>query len=313
MMQLHYFPILKKKFQLVGIDPTGVKFSEYYPKHIKLISDFFSYKKLKKTIKNKKAKVITSFAMFYDLEDPVQFAREIYQSLDDNGIWCFEQSYLPSMLKANSFDTICHEHLEYYSLTSLQYLMIKNDLKIFKVSKNNINGGSIRCYVTHKDNTIYDNQLNLDYFNGLLLAEKKLKIKEKKIYKRFFLNINKLKKNINSKLINIKKKNKNIFILGASTKGNTILQFLGINKNIIPYAIERNKEKIGAKTIGSNIEIISEKTAKLYFPDFKLVLPWHFRKEIVKREIDYLKKNGKLIFPLPNMLIIDNKNYTKYV
>lgn len=101
--------------------------------------------------------------------------------------------------------------------------------------------------------------------------------------------------------------------MGASTKGNTILQFLGISKNIIPYAIERNKEKIGAKTIGSNIEIISEKTAKLYFPDFKLVLPWHFRTEIVKREIDYLKKNGKLIFPLPNMLIITKKNYTKYV
>ena len=300
------------KYKKYGIDPSQIV-KKINKKKITVVNDFFPIKKRANKISKIKFNIITSIAMFYDLDNPNLFVEEIKKYLNKKGIWVFEMSYLIDMLKLNSFDTICHEHLEYYSLTSLQYLMIKNDLKIFKVSKNNINGGSIRCYVTHKDNTIYDNQINLDYFKSLLLVENKLKIKQKKIYKNFLLNINKLKDKINSKISNIKKKNKNIFILGASTKGNTILQFLEINKNIIPYAIERNKEKIGAKTIGSNIEIINEKTAKLYFPDFKLVLPWHFRKEIVKREIDYLKKNGKLIFPLPNMLIIDKKNYTKYV
>ena len=301
-----------KNFRKFGIDPSQIvkKINE---KKITVINDFFPIKKKSNKISKIKFNIITSIAMFYDLDNPNLFVEEIKKYLDNKGIWIFEMSYLIDMLKLNSFDTICHEHLEYYSLTSLKYLMDKNDLKIFKVSKNNINGGSIRCYVTHKVNKIYDTQLNHSYFRNHLLAEKNLKIKEIKIYKKFLLNINKLKKKIISKIINIKKKNKSVFILGASTKGNTILQFLEINKNIIPYAIERNKEKIGAKTIGSNIEIISEKMAKLYFPDYKLVLPWHFREEIIKREIQYLKRDGKLIFPLPNMLVIDKKNYLKYV
>ena len=301
-----------KKYKKFGIDPSQIV-KKINKKKITVINDFFPITKKSNKIAKIKFNIITSIAMFYDLDNPNLFVKEIKKYLDKKGIWIFEMSYLIDMLKLNSFDTICHEHLEYYSLTSLNYLIDKNDLKIFKVSKNKINGGSIRCYVTHKDNKIYDNQLNLRYFRNHLLTEKNLKIKKKKIYIKFLINIQKIKKKIISKIINIKKKNKSIFILGASTKGNTILQFLGINKNIIPYAIERNKEKIGAKTIGSNIEIISEKTAKLNFPDYKLVLPWHFREEIIKREIEYLKKDGKLIFPLPNMLIIDKKNYLKYV
>ena len=301
-----------KKYRKYGIDPSQIV-KKIDKNKITVVNDFFPTKKKVNRISKTKFNIITSIAMFYDLDNPNLFVKEIKKYLDKKGIWIFEMSYIIDMLKLNSFDTICHEHLEYYSLTCLEYLITKNKLKIFKVSKNNINGGSIRCYVTHKDNIIYDNQLDMQYIKNLLLAEKKIKIKEKKIYKKFLFNINKLKKKINLMINNIRRKNKNIFILGASTKGNTILQFLEINKNIIPYAIERNKEKIGAKTIGSNIEIISENKAKLYFPDYKLVLPWHFKTEIIKREIDYLKKNGKLIFPLPNILIIDKKNYSQYV
>tara|TARA_B100000795_G_C22555961_1_gene344371 strand:- start:53 stop:631 length:579 start_codon:yes stop_codon:yes gene_type:complete len=190
--------------------------------------------------------------------------------------------------------------------------MKHNSLKIFKVTKNKINGGSIRCYVTHDKNTMYDQQKNTIYLNKLLKNEKKLKIKSVEIYKNFFSNISKIKIKLKKIIEDIKKNNKSIYVLGASTKGNTILQFLDINNKIIPFATERNREKFGAKTIGSNIEIINEDITKKNPPDYQLVLPWHFKKEIINREKNYLKNGGKLIFPLPNIKIITKKNYLKY-
>ena len=186
-------------------------------------------------------------------------------------------------------------------------------MKLVKIKFNNVNGGSIRCFVTHKNNNIYDNKKNIEFYKKLIKVENKLKIKKTKIYKKFSYEMNKLKKTIKSKIQIIKKNNKTLYVLGASTKGNTILQFLDVNKKIIPYAIERNKSKIGAKTIGSNIDIISEKEAKKNKPDYKFVLPWHFKEEIIKRELNYILDNGKLLFPLPNVLIVDKKNYKSYV
>ena len=306
---LNYYNKNCSKF---GIDPSQIT-NKINKKKITLINDFFPLKKKSKLIFNKKFKIITSIAMFYDLDDPNIFVKEIKKYLDKNGIWIFELSYLIDMLKLKSFDTICHEHLEYYSLTCLEYLVNKNDLKIFKVSKNSINGGSIRCYVVHQENTNYDNIKNIKFLKKLLDHEKKLQVHKRKIYDQFSLAINKLKKNLNIKINNIKKKNKTIFVLGASTKGNTILQFLGLNQKIIPYAIERNKLKVGASTIGTNIKIISESKGKTLNPDFKLVLPWHFKSEIIKREIHYIQNGGILIFPLPKLKLINKNNYLKNV
>tara|TARA_Y100000591_G_C21810819_1_gene687774 strand:+ start:35 stop:1060 length:1026 start_codon:yes stop_codon:yes gene_type:complete len=306
---LNFYP---KNFEKYGIDPSQI-IKKINKKKIFTIQDYFPLKKNQKKLLNKKFDIITSIAMFYDLENPNLFVNKIKKYLSEKGFWIFELSYLVDMLKLNSFDTICHEHLEYYSLSSLEYLMKKHNLKIFKVSRNKINGGSIRCFVTHKDNFIYDKKNNYKLYNSLLLAEKKLKIKNKYIYTKFVLSINNIKKKILYKINSILKNKETIYILGASTKGNTILQFLGIDNKIIPYAIERNKEKIGAKTIGSNIKIVSEKFAKQKEPDYKLVLPWHFKKEIIEREIDYLKKGGNLIFPLPNLSLVNFKNYRKYV
>ena len=217
------------------------------------------------------------------------------------------------MLKLNSFDTICHEHLEYYSLHSLDYLMRKHNLKIFKITKNDINGGSIRCFITHNENLDYDTKKNKKFITKMMNYEKKLKIKQKKIYIRFNNKKLQLKNKLKEKIFKIIKQNKKIFVLGASTKGNTILQFIGINRETIPYAIERNQEKIGARTIGTDIKIISENDVKNIEPHFKLVLPWHFKNEIVKRELNYIKAGGKLIFPLPNLLTINKNNYKKFI
>ena len=305
---LNFYP---KKFKKYGIDPSQI-IKKINKKKVNVINDFFPPQK-KNLLLNLKFDLITSIAMFYDLQNPNIFVKKIKTHLKYNGVWIFELSYLIDMLKLNSFDTICHEHLEYYSIHSLEFLLKKHNLKIFNISRNTINGGSIRCFVTHSDNIIYDKNENIKKIKKLISYEKKIKIKRTYIYDKFDKNINKIKKKLISKIKSILKKKNKIYILGASTKGNTILQFLNINDKVIPYAIERNKQKIGAKTIGSNIIIVSEEFAKNSEPDYKLVLPWHFKREIINREFNYIKKGGKLIFPLPKVLIIDKKNFSKYV
>ena len=305
---LNFYP---KKFQKYGIDPSQI-IKKINKKKINVINDFFPPRK-KNLLSNLKFDLITSIAMFYDLQNPNIFVKKIKAHLKHNGVWIFELSYLIDMLKLNSFDTICHEHLEYYSIHSLDYLMKKHNLKIFDISRNTINGGSIRCFVTHKNNKIYDKENGIKKLKKLISHEKKIKVTKINIYKEFDKKIKKIKNQLNNNISKIIKQNKKIYILGASTKGNTILQFLDIDNKIIPYAIERNKQKIGAKTIGSNIKIIGEKFIKNSEPDYKLVLPWHFKSEIINRELEYIKKGGKLIFPLPKMLKIDKKNYLRHV
>jgi len=296
---LKFFP---KKFIKIGVDPSQIS-KKLKNKNLKIINDFFPSKQIVKFIKNSKFKIITSIAMFYDLENPVDFVSNIKNILDNEGIWIFELSYLPDMLKLNSYDTICHEHLEYYSLTVLKYITEKCGMKIFKTKFNNINGGSIRCYVTHQDNIKFDRRDNFTQINKILDKEKKIKIKSLKPYKNFFIRILKMKIEMNRLFKKLKDNGKTIHVYGASTKGNTILQWNKIDKDIIRYAADRNPQKWGAKTIGSQIEIISENDSKKMKPDYYLVLPWHFKKEFIKREKKFLNQGGKMIFPLPKIKI----------
>ena len=300
---LNYFPKSVNKY---GIDPSQI-IKRIDKKKITVIKDFFPPKKENLESLKIKFDLITSIAMFYDINDPNLFVKNIKYYLKNKGIWVFELSYLVDMLKLNSFDTICHEHLEYYSLQTLNYLMKKNGLKIFNLSRNSINGGSIRCFVTHEKNSIYDKKQNIYKIKKLIKNEKKLKINSLYPYKKFYKNILKIKFDLKQLILSIKKQGKSIFILGASTKGNTILQFLNLNNKIINYAVERNKQKIGAITIGSNIKIISEQMSKRLNPDYYLVLPWHFKNEILNREKEFVRKGGNLIFPLPKIQIINNK------
>ena len=300
---LNYFP---KSVNKHGIDPSQI-IKRIDKKKITVIKDFFPPKKENLESLKIKFDLITSIAMFYDINDPNLFVKNIKYYLKNKGIWVFELSYLVDMLKLNSFDTICHEHLEYYSLQTLNYLMKKNGLKIFNLSRNSINGGSIRCFVTHEKNSIYDKKQNIYKIKKLIKNEKKLKINSLYPYKKFYKNILKIKFDLKQLILSIKKQGKSIFILGASTKGNTILQFLNLNNKIINYAVERNKQKIGAITIGSNIKIISEQMSKRLSPDYYLVLPWHFKNEILNREKEFVRKGGNLIFPLPKIQIINNK------
>jgi SAM-dependent methyltransferase len=296
---LKYYP---KDFIKFGVDPSDV--AQEVGDDITVIQDIFPSQELLKRTKGEKFDVITSIAMFYDLEDPVTFCQEIKAALAENGLWIFEMSYMPSMLKMNSYDTICHEHLEYYSLAVLDIILKKADLKIVDAVLNDINGGSIRCYATHIDNFTFKKQEAMQRLQQLRQEEFDLELDTDKPYKNFQDRINVHKDQLIGMLKTLKKEGKSIHIYGASTKGNTILQWCDIDNRIIDYAAERNPDKYGAYTLGTDIPIISEAESRAMKPDYYLVLPWHFKEEFLKREEETLKSGVGLIFPLPNVEII---------
>lgn len=296
---LGYYP---ENFEKYGVDPSDV--ASQITGNICVVQDLFPSKKLNEIVKENRFDVITSIAMFYDLEDPTDFARNIRSMLSDSGIWIFEMSYMPSMLELNSYDTLCHEHLEYYSLAVIEFILKRAGMKLINATLNEINGGSVRCYATHADNFEYglaDYQQNLA---KLRTREFDMELDTDKPYRFFQDRIDFHKMELNAYLRKLKREGKKIHIYGASTKGNTILQWCGIDTTIVDYAAERNPDKFGAMTLGTEIPIISEAESRAMNPDYYLVLPWHFKEEIIEREQEMLKKGVGFIFPLPELNVV---------
>lgn len=280
----------------IGIDPTGDKFCEYYPENIMLVSDFFSSKKYF-NVSSKKAKVITSISMFYDLANPIEFAKEIAECLADDGIWHLEQSYMPSMLRQGCYDTICHEHLEYYSLSAIKRIIELAGLRIHNVSLNDTNGGSFAITVGH--NSKVDNYAEITW---LLQDEFRMGIKSSLI--KFADRVHDQRMSLLSLLSKLKTAHKSVVGYGASTKGNVVLQYCNITRELLPYIGEINSDKFECFTPGTNIPIIPESEVRAMKPDYMLVMPWHFKSGIIKREREYLNNGGKLIFPFPYVEVV---------
>lgn len=291
---LYCYPNSFVKF---GVDPSDI--AQEIAKGVTVVQDTFPSHELKELIAGQRFDIITSIAMFYDLEDPVDFVEQVKAILSEEGIWIFEVSYMPAMLAMNSYDTICHEHLEYYSFSVIENLMHKCGMKVVKVEFNNINGGSIRCYVTHVSNFKFKSRENQQTLEQVRQQEFDLELDTDKPYRNFQDRINRHKKELSGLLKALKREGKKIHIYGASTKGNTILQWCGLDNTIIDYAADRNPDKDGAKTIGTDIPIVSEEKSRAMKPDYYLVLPWHFRDEFLDREKVFLNEGGGLIFPLP--------------
>ena len=276
-------------------------FKNYYNDDITLIPDFFNKELFESKFQSKKAKIVTSIAMFYDLEDPKKFAKDIYEILDDNGIWHFEQSYKPSMLKTNAYDTICHEHLEFYSLKVVKELLESVNLKIIDVQTNSINGGSFAVTASRADANYIVNDVLIDW---MLFQEGQMKLETISPYLAFKERIFEHRDSLRKLILSLVKSGKKVYGYGASTKGNVLLQFCEFTSLEIPFIAEVNEEKFGKYTPGTHIKIISEEEAKMNKPDYFLVLPWHFKDNILSREKEYLKTGVKFIFPLPEIEII---------
>lgn len=284
----------------IGIDPTGEKFREYYPDEISLVPDFFSAANFHK-ISTKQAKVITSIAMFYDLDDPIAFARDIASVLAPEGVWHFEQSYMPSMLRTTSYDTICHEHLEYYSLDVVRRILDAADMKVLDVQMNSVNGGSFAVTAGHRQSPVQSNDAVVEWLLG---QEERMGLNTVRPFREFEDRVFRHKADLVRLLKGLASAGKKVFGYGASTKGNVTLQFCGITERELPVIAEVNAEKFGKFTPGTRIPIISEAEARAMKPDYFLVLPWHFKEGILQREQEFIARGGKFIFPFPEIEII---------
>lgn len=298
----------------VGIDPTTNVSKEAEKYASLIIQDYFNYPVYKKSrYGHKKAKIISSIAMFYDLEKPHVFVKDVYKLLDKDGLWLVQMSYLPLMLRQLAFDNTCHEHLEYYSLTSLKYLLDQHGFKIIDCQLNDINGGSFRIYIRKNgaDPTKFATAPYRDVaqhrVESILAHEKTLDLNKKKTYLDFYKKIGNLKIQTVNFIKQVHKNGKTIWGYGASTKGNTLLQWFGLDKTLIEGIAERSPKKFGHKTVGTNIPIYSEEEMRKRQPDYLLILPWHFISEFKTREATYLRKGGKFIVPCPKFEIIGNQ------
>ena len=295
----------KEKFKLFGIDPSAQKFKKNYDRKINVIFDYFSKENLDKKYKSMRFNLITSFAMFYDVDDPNKFCADIEKILDDKGVWILELSYLPLMLKNLTYDQICHEHVGYYTLSVFNRIAKKNKLRIIDLSFNEINGGSIEIICAKNKSNF---RSNIGKIRKVLNEEKKI---SKQSYDNFNARINKSKDLLQMFLqLNSKKK---IIGYGASTKGNIVLNHAKVTNSQIQEICDSSSKKFGKYTPGTNIKIISKSRMRELNPDYLLVLIWSFRKEVIKQEFNYLKKGGKLVFLLPRFHIVNLNNYKKYL
>jgi len=309
----------KEKLVVIDIGANDGTLLSYYPKnvhkisieHIKklaeiskqhaneVVNNFFSYEAYKRKTKNLQADIISAISCFYDMEDPNKFITDIKKIMKEDGIFIIQQNYLVSMLKINAFDNIVHEHLEYYSLLSLNNLLARHGMEVFDVESRKLNGGSFRTYICIKGKRKISKSV-ID----MQKMEKRLKLNNKKIYIDFAKRIAKEKEKITEFIKKEVKKGKKVYLYGASTRGNTMLQYFGLDYKLIKYAVERNPEKFGKIISSVGIPIISEEQARKDKPEYMLVLPWFFKEEFLKREKQYLKNGGHFIFPLPKLEII---------
>lgn len=302
-----------KRLMHVGFDPVPT-FKKYFSESMKnakvssykLITDYFHQEAFIREFRDQQVKVITAISMFYDLEDPNKFLKDINKCLSDAGLFVIQQNYLVGMFKQNAFDNIVHEHLEYYTLGSLEYLLKKHNLEVFDVSERDINGGSFRTYIRKEGSKVGGDFINKKV-SEMRDNEQKMGLNKERVYRLFSKRVDAIRKKIYEFIKKEANKGKLIYAYGASTRGSTLLQACNLDNKLIKAAIERNPEKWGKKMAALGIPIISEDQARKDHPDYYLVLPWFFKEEFIKREKDYLSSGGKMIFPLPNFEIITSK------
>ena len=295
-------------FVRVGIDPSSKKFASLFQPGIQVVYDFFSEKKVRSIIGDRQCRIITSIAMFYDLDDPIDFMRQIRALLAPNGVWALELSYLPLLCTQLTYDQICHEHVTYFSLSHMDWMMKKTGMKILDVSFNDMNGGSFYIYAGRDDGP---HQPNTAKIKQILDSEKPLDTEApyNRLRNRVFAHREEIRHFFELALA----AGKRVYGYGASTKGNIVLNYSGVTKNDLIAIGDRNPEKDGLTTPGTRIPIISHAKLRKERADYLFVLIWFLRKEVILDEIEFLVRGGKLVFDLPRLHVVDKGNYQRYL
>lgn len=287
---------------LIGFDPA--KNLALPDEPFLRVVDFFSEQSFRQVRKaNARAKVITSIAMFYDLDDPAAFVRDVAAVLDPEGIWIMQVADLPGMLLTNMYDNICHEHLLYLHLAPIERMLTEAGLQLVDIEMNSVNGSSYRLFVRHR-NGPEPTAEGYARLQSRRVAEFNMKLDESEPYDRFREAVVSNRHSLHYLLQFLKKESKLVIGYGASTKGNVILQYCDIGTDLLPYLADRNQRKHGARTFGTNIPIISEEQARSMTPDYFLVLPYHFLPEMLDREKAFIARGGRFIVPVPTVQLV---------
>lgn len=294
-------------YRRIGVEPASNINWDGLDPDITIVNDFLAKERVDQVTGGEPCQLITSIAMLYGVEDLNAFATEAKSMLAKDGVWCIQLSYLPTILSTMSFYDVCHEHLYYFSLATLNTLLERNGLSIYDASLNEVNGGSLRVFVTHQEN----HQPKTEGYHQVLADESELGLTSVDSYRKFFDQVNLLKTQVNGYLQQESAKGNLVVGLGGSTKGNVLLQFFDIDNKLLPYISERNPEKVALRTLGTDIELVSEERARELDPSCMLVLIWFFKDEIVKREREYLENGGKLLFPMPYCHLISKDGETR--
>lgn len=289
----------KSGVRLVGFEPAQNLVEDARKGTFWIFNDFFAADPFQEKFGNEKARIITSVAMFYDLENPNQFVNDVAKCLAPDGVWVVQQNYLATMLQKNGFDNIGHEHLEYYSLKTMESLLARHGMDIFDVETNEVNGGSFRTYACHQGRYPIKESVR-----RLQLAEEHLQLDKSEVYRKFARNIRRIRSQLAQLVKKEVRSGKTVYVYGASNRGNTILQYCGLDYRLIKKATDANSEKWGLRTVGTKIPIVSKEEARRDKPDYFLILPHHFLEEIKREEKDYLQHGGKFIVPLPDVRIV---------
>jgi NDP-4-keto-2,6-dideoxyhexose 3-C-methyltransferase len=287
------------RYHRLGIDPTAAKFRQYYPPDVQLVCDLFSERVFRAAVGDRQAAIVTSFAMFYDLEDPLAFMRELHRVLADDGIWVFEQSYLPLMLERNAYDTICHEHIEYYAMAQIAWMAERAGFKVIDIDRNDINGGSFSVAVAKSTSA----HAETPELARILAEERAAGYDGLEVYAGFARRVADSRAALRGFLADARAAGKTVGALGASTKGNVILQYCGLTAADVIAVGEVNEEKFGGFTPGTHIPICPEAELIAREPDYLLVLPWHFRDTFLRKR-DRLRGATRLVFPLPALEVV---------
>ncbi|MBU1255405.1 class I SAM-dependent methyltransferase [Patescibacteria group bacterium] len=288
----------------VGFEPSKNVAIEAQAKGIRVVRDFFNGEAYFSEVEREKAKIITAISMFYDLDAPNDFVRDVGRCLDEDGLFVIQQNYLASMLKNNAVDNVCHEHLEYYSYNSLENLLDRHGFETFDAELNEINGGSIRNYIRLKGSKIRQSDEAKRRLDDLRKSEEENKLNDPETYHAFARRINSIREELVSFLTEEKRKGKTICGLGASTRGNTTLQYFGLTSELIDCIFDKNPDKEGKRTVGSLIPVTSPENIGRYNPDYQLVLIYHIFKGVGEDEKRFVENGGKFILPLPKIKII---------
>lgn len=282
---------------LLGIDPTGAKFRQYYKPNVDLCVDFFTVDTLRKVRPDKQVRVLTSFSMFYDLESPMAFMQDVHDVLADDGVWVFEQSYMPAMLDALSYDTVCHEHLEYYALKQMKWMADRVGFTITDIEFNDVNGGSFSIAAAKSTSGMPESP----EVARILANEQARGLDTLASFEDFAARTAQSRDELRAFLAQARAEGKTVAALGASTKGNVLLQYCGITTGDIAEVGEVNPDKYGAMTPGTYLPILAESDVLAHGHDYHLVLPWHFRRHFLANPA---YSGRTLVFPLPTLQVV---------